>query len=166
MLLTLIGVAAITTSRLESEISGNEKAYQQAFYAAELGLVVGERTIETLPTRAALQESTAPGHSAQSSLRYDRTTSQVIKTGEQGTEQPLQWDQTDSIVVADVPNGLSGVATPPRYIIEERNFQRDTLGQGMTYGVTGSVYFTVIARGTGGNPAAHTLLETVYAKRF
>src|SRR2546430_13584882 len=41
-LLTVIGIAAITTGTLEREISGNEKTYQEAFYSAELGLVGGE----------------------------------------------------------------------------------------------------------------------------
>ena len=36
VLLTLIGVSATTTSRLEVEISGNDKTYKEAFYAAEM----------------------------------------------------------------------------------------------------------------------------------
>ena len=35
VLLTLIGISATTTSRLEAEISGNDKTYKEAFYAAE-----------------------------------------------------------------------------------------------------------------------------------
>ena len=36
--LTLIGVSTTTTSRLEGEISGNDKTYKEAFYAAEISL--------------------------------------------------------------------------------------------------------------------------------
>ena len=33
VVLTLIGVSMMTTSRLEVEISGNDKTYKEAFYA-------------------------------------------------------------------------------------------------------------------------------------
>ena len=35
MLLTLLGMAAISTSSIETQIAGNELRYKQAFYAAE-----------------------------------------------------------------------------------------------------------------------------------
>ncbi len=168
-LLTVLGVAAITTGNLESEISGNEKTYQEAFYSAELGLVGGETIIETLPNRGALQEGTVPGRYDSGKLRFNETAFQLEK--KQGDSpsvwQPLGWDDTDSGKVTAVPDGLKRGAVVPHYTIEYRDFTPDYFRIGSTYGSRPGTYrFNVSARGTGSSPAAHALLESIYAKHF
>ena len=75
------------------------------------------------------------------------------------------WDNAYSAVVSPVPSGMSHVAAPPRYTIEERDFRRDSLTIGI--GVPTGVYlFTVKAHGTGANKAAEVLLESIYAKHY
>jgi type IV pilus assembly protein PilX len=151
-LLSLIGISATTTSRIEIEISGNDKAYKEAFFAAELGLTVAETTIEALPSRVALQEDTTAGHYGQ------------------GTQPPwdaLKWDDTDSVKVpvADIPSGLDRIAAPPRYTIEQRTFRRDSLTVGI--GVPTGVYlFNVLSRGSDSSDTGEVILQTIYAKRY
>jgi type IV pilus assembly protein PilX len=171
LLLTLIGIAATTTGTLESAISGNEKTYQEAFYAAELGLVVGETVIDSFPNRTALREGVQPGSYATGTLHFNSATYQLeIKTSADPVWRPVVWkdDQPDTAKVAQdkIPAGLSRVADVPRYIIEEREFVADSAGLGHTYGRTGVYRFNISARGTGGSKAAHALLETIYAKRY
>jgi Tfp pilus assembly protein PilX len=166
-LLTVLGVAAITTGNLESEISGNEKTYQEAFYSAELGLGVGETIIETLPNRGALQEGTLPGRYASGTLRFNETAFQLEKQGDSPSVwRPLGWDDTDSGKMATVPDGLKRGAVVPHYTIEAREFTPDTYAIGIAYGRSGIYNFHVSARGTGSSPAAHALIESIYAKRF
>jgi Tfp pilus assembly protein PilX len=166
-LLTVLGVAAITTGNLESEISGNEKTYQEAFYSAELGLAGGETIVETLPNRGALQEGTLPGRYASGTLRFNETAFQLEKQGDSPSDwKKLQWDDTDSGKVADVPEGLKRGAVVPHHTIEAREFTPDTYAIGIAYGRSGVYNFHVSARGTGSSPAAHALLESIYAKRF
>ena len=150
VILTLIGVSMTTTSRLEAEISGNDKTYKEAFYAAEVSLTAGETVVNSLLSRADLNEGTTPG-------RY-------IK-GTQPAWDQLVWDSAHSAAVNPIPNGLSKVAAPPRYTIEERSFRRDslTVGIGVT---TGAYLFTVKAHGTGTNKASEVLLESIYAKHY
>lgn len=150
VILTLIGVSMTTTSRLEVEISGNDKTYKEAFYAAEMSLTVGETVVRTLSTRVDLDEGTTPG-------RYVK--------GTQPAWAALVWDSTNSAVVTPIPEGLRKVSDPPRYTIEERDFRRDslTVGIGVT---TGTYQFTVRSQGTGTSKAAHVLLESVYDKRY
>jgi type IV pilus assembly protein PilX len=150
VILTLIGVSMTTTSRLEAEISGNDKTYKEAFYAAEMSLTVGETVVTSLTNRVDLDEGTKPG-------RY-------IK-GTQPAWAQLLWDNTHSAVVSPVPSGLSKVADPPRYTIEERDFRRDSLTVGIG-ATTGTYMFTVRGDGTGSSKAAHVFLETIYAKRY
>src|SRR5262245_60382731 len=139
-LLTLIGLASITTGNLESEISGNEKTYQEAFYSAELGLVGGETIIETLPNRGALQEGTLPGRYASGALRFNETAFRLEKQGNPPSVwDKLMWDDKDSgkIAVKAVPDGLKRGAEVPHYTIEARDFTPDTYAIGIAYGRSG-----------------------------
>ena len=164
-LLTVIGVAATNTGTLESEIAGNEKAHQQAFYASELALVAGESIVETLASRATLNEGSTAGRYTQGALTFNATTAQLGKTIG-GYWQPLQWNSSDSAAMINLPDGLSQLGAAPRYTIQPRGFRSDSLGRGIAYGETGIYYFTIAALGTGGDKAANVLLETVYAKRY
>ena len=65
VLLTLIGIAATSTSRMEVQIAGNDKMFKEAFYAAEFGLTNGENTLEELLSRVDLDEGSVPGHYGQ-----------------------------------------------------------------------------------------------------
>ena len=150
VLLTLIGVATTTTSRLEVEISGNDKTYKEAFYAAEMALISGETVVNSLLSRADLNEGTTPG-------RYVK--------GTQPAWTQLVWDNAHSAVVSPVPAGMSYVSAPPRYTIEERNFRPYSLTTGIGV-TTGSYLFTVRADGIGTNKAAEVLLESIYAKPY
>ena len=48
VLLTLIGVSATRTGEIELQISGNERTYKTAFYAAEAGIEVGRAVLNDL----------------------------------------------------------------------------------------------------------------------
>ena len=150
VVLTLIGVSTTTSSRLEVEISGNDKTYKEAFYAAEMSLSAGETVANILLSRLDMNDGTTPG-------RY-------IK-GTQPVWDHLVWDNTYSAVVSPVPNGLSKVSAPPRYTIEERDFRRDNARVGHEP-TPGTYIFTVRSQGTGGSKAANVFLESIYAKRY
>jgi type IV pilus assembly protein PilX len=149
IVLTLIGVSTMTTGRLEAEISGNDKTAKEAFYATELALTVGETVVESLLSRADLNEDTTPGRYAKLSLDGWNT---------------LVWDNNHSAVVGAVPSGLK-VSAPPRYIIGEWTLRRDHLRTGM--GLPQGVYeFDITARGTGSSATSETILQSVYSKRY
>jgi type IV pilus assembly protein PilX len=151
VLLTLIGIAATSTSRMEVQIAGNDKMFKEAFYASEFGLTNGENTLEALLSRVDLDEGSVPGH-------YGQDT--------QPAWHDLLWNSTDSVQVpaGDMPDDMR-VAARPRYTIEERRFTRDSLTTGIG-APTGIYQFNVSARGVGSNPTSEVVLETVYARRF
>jgi len=152
VLLSLIGISATSTSRVEVQISGNDKAAKEAFYAAELALTTGETTVEDLFNRIELNEDTAPERYAQ---------------GTAPAWNALVWNDNDSAVVPQVsiPSGFDGITVPPRYTIEQRRFRRDSLTAGIGL-PTGVYLFNIMAQGTGGSTSAKTTLQTIYAKRF
>ena len=150
VLLTLIGVSATTTSQLEAEISGNDKTYKEAFYAAEVSLTAGETVVNILLSRLDLNEGTTAG-------RYVK--------GTQPAWDQLVWDNAHTAVVDPIPSGLSQMADPPRYTIEERKFTPNDLLTGHDPS-TGTYLFTVKGQGTGTSKAAHVVLESIYAKKY
>jgi type IV pilus assembly protein PilX len=152
ILLSLIGVAATTSSRTEVEVAGNDKTAKEAFYAAELGLATGEAVIESLSNRVDFDEGTIPGH-------YGR--------GLEPAWHDLNWNNTDSqqVPTSAIPEGLAQMAAPPRYTIEVRDYVRDDLSVGIG-APTGVYLFTVTAHGTGGNAASEADLRSIYAKRY
>jgi type IV pilus assembly protein PilX len=151
VVLSLVGVSATNTSTIESGISGNDKAQKETFFATELGLTVAEAALESLPSRPDFNEDTIVGH-------YAKNT--------QPDWHDLNWDNTDTIEApaSSMPPSLQ-VAERPRYTLEERRFQRDSLTTGI--GVpTGIYYFNVTTRGVGATNTAKEVLRTIYAKRF
>jgi Tfp pilus assembly protein PilX len=50
LLLTIIGIAATTTSRTDLQIAGNQKIHSLAFYAAEAGIEMGRTLLNDLRT--------------------------------------------------------------------------------------------------------------------
>ena len=150
VLLTLIGVSVTTTSQLEAEISGNDKTYKEAFYAAEVSLTAGETVVNSLLSRLDLNDGTTAG-------RYVK--------GTQPAWDQLAWDNAHTAVVDPIPSGFSKVADPPRYTIEERTFRRNSLVLGPDPS-TGKYLFTVKGQGTGTSKAAHVVLESIYAKQY
>jgi Tfp pilus assembly protein PilX len=160
-----------TTSRLEAEISGNDKTYKEAFYAAEMSLTVGETVVTSLTNRVDLDEGTKPGRyvkgtqPAWSQLVWDNAHSAVPCW----SPLPNRWsplpDTSSCTSVTAIPSGLSNVSAPPRYTIEERDFRRDSLTVGIG-ATTGTYMFTVRGDGTGSSKAAHVFLETIYVKRY
>ena len=147
IVLSLIGVAATTTSRLEVEIAGNDKTAKEAFYAAELALTVGETVVEKLTSRAEFEEDKPNGQYSKLALDDWRNKA---------------WDSTDSAKVATVPAGLK---VSPRYIVGEWTLRRDSYTTG--FGVQRGVYeFDVTALGTGSSVKSQAILQSVYAKRY
>ncbi len=47
-ILSLIGIAATTSSSIEAELSGNDRVHKEAFFATEFSLTVGEEAIQEL----------------------------------------------------------------------------------------------------------------------
>jgi Tfp pilus assembly protein PilX len=156
-LLSLLGSASTTTSRTEIQIAGNDKAYKEAFYTAEVALTSGEMVVETLLNRTDLAEQDIAGH-------YGEAGSEDAPPG----WHDLTWDDTDSVKVATgaIPSGLANHGAVARYTVAQRNFIRDSLTMGI--GVpTGRYNFNITGLGTNTSKhAATTVLQTIYAKRY
>ena len=165
MVLTLLGVAALTNSRIELQLAANDRAHKQALAAADVALAIGETVIEAWADPADLDEDAKADDG-----RYG--------IGEQPAWGHLQWDAASEAVPSnDLPAGLPDVLHSPqtllpRYTIERLPAVPDSYVTGVQYhGPRETAYFRISARGVGptgvlGAQPSRVILQSIYARRF
>ncbi|MDH3652217.1 MAG: PilX N-terminal domain-containing pilus assembly protein, partial [Saprospiraceae bacterium] len=142
-LLSLLGSAATTTSRTDVSITGNAKTLQEAFYAAEVGLAMGEMKVDE------------EGHP----LMYD-------ETEDDWNWKMINWDD-DSILMddLDLPNTLDHLYERPRYLIkrdrldpndprDKEKWKKFSQGTSVVSGYSrrpDPIFYDIYAKGTGGS---------------
>lgn len=160
VLLTLLGITAMSTSSLEEKMAGNTKDRGLAFQAAESALLHGETWIANQVNLPIFDPTdTTDG------LHLPSTTSTPIWTDDGGS---TVWDGNDYKNLS----GLTKVASQPKVIIENLGPVRDVsdsitipgAGRTITYGGTNA--FRVTARGVGGTAFASVMVQSVYVKRY
>ncbi|MFQ5939645.1 MAG: PilX N-terminal domain-containing pilus assembly protein [Alphaproteobacteria bacterium] len=167
MLLTILGVTAMTTTSLQEKMAGNVQDKHTAFQAAESALRVGESYVQTTATTA-LPTFTAAGTTAGHYLPAVGGTTPV-------------WDIADwtncggsgGPVCLGGGNAIAGVKTQPAYVIESLGTaQGSAAGSGSlvagfappTDTATGANMYRITGRGTGGTDAAVAIVQGVYRK--
>ena len=158
-LLSLLGAAATTTSRTDVSITGNNRTLQEAFYAAEVGLAMGEMKIDQMASLPQLKEE-------MSTSFYDG-----INNHPHWDE--MNWDDADSalMVPLDLPNGLDHLYELPRYTIELlKRTDNDRAGYSLSpKGSEQTVHnlrFKIYAKGTGGSSKTRSVLQSIFVKRL
>lgn len=152
VVMTLIGVTAMSTSGLEERMAGNARDEQVAFQSAEIALRGGEAFISGIASTAGF-DGTNGLYPAGSSL--DISPSSSI------------WTGSNSVVYS---GPLGAEKSPPRYVIEvlgaEGNGDVNMGGYGVSSGVGAPTAFRVTARGTGISDTSTVILQTYYGKRM
>ena len=163
LVLTVLGVSAMSTSSLEELMAGNLRDQDLSFQAAEAALKDGERWIDswggTPPT------ATSSG-----------TNSGVYTTDEFGSYELTAFDTTDVWAnnIATTYGADTGVAISnlgdvpilPMYIIEEEDFVAKDASFKAQAQREGAYYYRVTARGQGASTNAVSILQTTVARRF
>ncbi|HRA80625.1 MAG TPA: PilX N-terminal domain-containing pilus assembly protein [Thauera sp.] len=174
LVLTLIGLSSMRGTTLEERMAGNWRDANYALQSAEAGLRGAEtflRPLFLLPTDLTYPDGCSDGdecpvfaHSRLSHSEHDPTadllTTRITATNAD-THPWMQASQEYNEI--DLP----GVATPPRYLIEHRDFVRDHLVTGFgSSQETGRDQYQITARGTGQSDEAEVILQSGYSKRF
>lgn len=160
LLLTILGVTAMSTTSLEEKMAGNVRDKDVAFQAAEAALITGENWI--------LDQLKEPEPNNSIGLyEFDSTSSQSVW-------DTVDWDGTSDLVVfPDTPtqtgsSGLTDVKTQPKYIIEVLAHVPEE-GGSLRLGAYASSFTTVMritARGTGGTDSAVAMVQSIFQKAF
>jgi type IV pilus assembly protein PilX len=148
LLMTLLGVTAIQTSTIEERMAGNTNDRNMAFQAAETALRAGEVWLNGFGAVMPVANT-----SASNGIFTVDSPPTVWWTG----APPADPTQVGSALLSDI-------ATPPRYIVEERAY---VPGSSVVIGGDpeggGYTVFRLSARGTGGSDAATVSLESTFA---
>lgn len=151
VVLTLIGVTAVSTSGLEERMAGNDRDQQVAFQAAEVALRAGEALVKNMASTA--------GFNGTNGL-YASSGQVDISPGS------AVWTSTNSRVYSGT---LSEVSSQPRFIIQllgsQGNHDVNIGCYGCNSGVGATTDFRITARGTGISDTSSVILQSYYASR-
>ena len=116
MVLTLLGVAALTNSRIELQLAANDRAHKQALAAADVALSIGETVIESWTDPAELDEDAKADDG-----RYG--------IGQQPAWGYLKWDAacdgppdtcrggSEAVSLDNLPAGIAYVLSSPQSLL-------------------------------------------------
>jgi type IV pilus assembly protein PilX len=156
LIMTLIGVTAMSTTSLEEKMAGNMRDKNTALQASEASLEDGELWLASLGSKPA--ETTACG-----APPCDVWT---LNTLPDLSSQSQSWWQSNAREYGTAGSkDLSEVTTDPYYVIEAQAVVRDNLDSGQNP-PTGRNFYRVTARGTGGTDDAQVVLQSTFVKRF
>ena len=151
LVLTLIGVTAMSGSNLEEKMSGNSRDTMLAFQASEAALREGERVVANLVTKA-------PFAGCNSTYTYAQGCKPDVTSAATWTNAAIY------------PGTIDKVKTPPKYIIEftgvapgSPSLTIDNYGDNSLQDIS---TFRVTTRGTGGTDSAVVLLESYVGKQI
>ena len=160
LVLTVLGVSAMSTSSLEEMMAGNLRDQNLSFQAAEAALRDGERDIASwggMPPTAT-SSGTNKGLYTLDSFGSFETLAYNTSVWNNGTTYGANTGAAIS--------NLGDVQALPMYIIEEEDFvAKDASFKAQTQR-EGAYYYRVTARGEGASSNAVTILQTTIAHRF
>ena len=161
LLLTILGITALSTTSLEEKMAGNMKDRNLAFQASESALLAGENWLNALINKPVFPD-TSKG------LYVPSTTTTPVWDS-------VTWTGTSGLVVypstpdATISGGLNNINTQPKYIIEDLGEvpeEGDSKVTPTKYTGTGKTILRVTARGTGGTDAAQAMVQSNFARYF
>jgi len=158
LVMTIIGVTTMQTSRVEEKMAGNVRDRNLAFEAAESALREAEDYIENLEN--------VSGFTGSNGL-YGESNSEPINLSAPSSST---WTSTNSRAYS---GSLSSVSALPRYVIKIQSRGNSGLtgalnvqGYGKQNPASQAIVFRVTVRGTGGSNQSQVFLQTYYRKYF
>lgn len=160
LLMTLIGIFAMRTSIMEEKMATNQRDRQLAYQAAEVAL----RDAELFIQRLNIQPIATVAGTDNNIRSYNSLDPDPDNANPWWVERDATWWNDNNNTVASFLPG--NVATAPRYVIEEIQFDKDEKSLGTGEAFDGKHHYRITARGTGGSDLARVLLQTTVVKEY
>lgn len=163
LVLTVLGVSAMSTSSLEELMAGNLRDQNLSFQAAEAALQDGERYIDGwggTPPGATSSGDNNGVYTQDAFGLYEFTAFDTTNVWNNAVATTYGTDT--GIAISD----LGDVQALPMYIIEEEDFVAKDASFRSQAQREGAYYYRVTGRGVGASSNAVTLLQTTVARRF
>lgn len=161
LVLTLLGVSAMSTTVLQERMAANTKDRNTAFQAAESALLAAENW-----TFEQIGKPVFPNNAI--GLYVPSTTATPVwnSVGWTGTTNLVVYPNTPT---GTVSGGLSNVAVQPKYVIEDLGEVQDEGGSltlATNYKSKGKTILRITAYGTGGTTASVVMVQSTYGRYF
>lgn len=153
LLLTILGVTAMSTNTLQEKMAGNMRDKDVAFQATESALRAAEINMQQIGTAAGGKEP-VPNATGTGGLWLTSSTDVTNDS----------WWTTNSIPLP-APS-VTGV-TQPRYLLEQLAFVADSPSVASGYGTqAGIYYYRLTGRGNGITSLSQAMLQETYQVRY
>ena len=155
LIMTLIGITAVSTTSLEEKMAGNLRDKNVALQAAEAALADGEATL----SKSGVQPP------AVAACPQAPCVWQVNMLPDLSSQVQTWWLANGQEYGTANVKDINEAKTDPRFIIEALSFVPDNLdaGQGTRSGLS---MYRITAHGTGATDDAQSMLVSTFAKRF
>jgi len=173
VIMTLLGVTAMTTTSLENKMAGNLKDWNLAQQAAEAGLRDGEIDIATTGRVSGFTNATAgclaliggaPSEKDGQCISAPGATQNIWQTIDwTDNAAPIYYVKYGSKTGASAYTSTQGYATPPRYIIEPVPDKGKPGVSLVGFESNKTKTFRVTAVGYGGSAQASVMLQSTYS---
>jgi len=153
LLLTILGVTAISTSTLQEKMSGNLRDQDVAFQAAESALRFGELAVNQMWLTGKPTPISIPS-CANAGCAWDTDAT-----------NPLDdiWWSASKQEYGGSGKDLPETTADPGYVVEHLAHVEDTGHRGDRYGAPpGTEYYRITARAQGTTPFSESILESTY----
>ena len=162
LLLTILGVTAVSTSTLQEKMAGNLKDQNVAFQATETGLRGGETRLLALSAASVLASGQQPiPDNTGSSGIFATGFVDALNNGWWGIFPTYSANSTEYGVAGGTPE--TQAAADPRYAIEMAAYQKDSVDAPTAYKpVSGMTYYRIWSRGVGGTTNAQSALQSTF----
>ena len=166
LVLTVLGVSAMSTTALQERMAGNARDAEVAFEAAEFGLRAAEAYINTLNSASIATNFTAAGGAGGQFLAS--STAEWTTSG--------NWSTAGKHFILPAGTYSMSVATQPQYIIQEITTTIDAPAASSLEStdytntappITGSIrVFQITARGYGLSTNSRVMLQSHFGRAF
>lgn len=151
LLLTILGVTAMSMTGLQEKMAGNMYDQDLAFQAGETALYGGQTYLDTL----ALSGKPTPDSAGSNGVWTPLSPSVTIDDN--------TWWGTNSKAYAP---SIAGIAADPRYVVEQIAFVPDSLNIKRNGPPPGVYYYRITSRAVGKTSASQAELQITYQVRY
>ncbi len=157
LVMTVLGLAAMTVTRMEERMAGNQRDVNIAFQGAEAGLRDAENRIRLMVAR--------PDTCASAPCAVPSVWQRNVLPDNLRNQTGDWWDDNALEYGADGVPEIQQATTDPRVLIEDAGFVPDslTVGHGPPEGRN---FYRITAHSFGATDTAQAVLESTYTRRF
>ena len=162
LLLTILGVTAISTSTLQEKMSGNLRDQDVAFQAAESALRGGEDAVNLLAQAAGNRNPDTQINCTNCVWAIDTTLPLDDAAMPLDDTWWAYWKNEYGSGSKDLPETYAD----PSFVVEYGGFVKDKINMPMWEADPGVHYYKITSRAQGVTPVSRAMLESTYKVRY